>query len=377
MCHIAVSNMSIFQDSITKMSQLCNTLDAHHAYSSRLIRVWLLCICGLIFAMILLGGATRLTHSGLSIVEWKPLVGVIPPLTEFAWQEEFFKYQQFPEYQLVNQGMALANFKFIFWMEYAHRMLGRLIGVVFFFPLLFFWARGSLSGALKKRFVFGALLGAAQGIMGWYMVKSGLVKDPAVSHYRLTAHFLLAVALLTIFLWTFFDIRRRDSFSKISVVSSIQVPPMLRSYALVGCFLVLLTMTYGGFVAGLKAGLVYNTFPLMGEQVLPDEWLFHTPWWTNFIENPVTVQWIHRWLACGTALFIVAAGWRFRRTDVKRVVTLWQHAALFQVFLGIMTLMYEVPVILGVLHQGVAVVVFAAGLWVLWLCQKQPDSVMR
>lgn len=323
--------------------------------------LWLLATCFLVWLMIMLGGATRLTHAGLSIVEWKPITGIIPPIGEIAWQVEFDKYKLFPEYQLVNNGMTLAQFQFIYWMEYAHRLLGRLIGLVFALPLLYFAIRGKLSSLLKKRAIIVGILGMAQGFMGWYMVKSGLVKDPAVSHYRLTVHLMLAVVLFSILLWTAFDLMKGQSTKRTS----------LSKLATIGCWLLGVTITYGGFVAGLKAGLIYNTFPFMEGHFLPGEWLDYSPLWRNFVENAATVQWIHRWLAIITYLFVLHTCAKIiRRTnysELKSAAILWISATTLQVILGITTLLYLVPVSLGTLHQGTAIVALAAGLWTLKL----------
>ncbi|MBW8308466.1 MAG: COX15/CtaA family protein [Candidatus Paracaedibacteraceae bacterium] len=329
------------------------------------ITVWLFGSCFLIWLMIMLGGATRLTHSGLSIVEWKPLVGIIPPFTEAAWLEEFAKYQQFPEYQLINQGMTLSEFKFIFFMEYSHRLLGRLIGLFFFIPLLYFWARGQLTSGLKKMSVGVALLGMAQGFMGWYMVKSGLVKDPSVSHYRLTVHLVLALILFGVLF--FAGLRHLYPQEKITKSPASKTIVMLVHFSALA---VVLTIIYGGFVAGLKAGKMYNTYPLMGGDFIPSEWDYLSPTWLNFLENPATVQWVHRTLAVITMILVISAMIGIRRAPYGKIVResakLMIIAIIFQVILGITTLLHVVPVSLGTLHQGVAVVVLGLMLMVIY-----------
>jgi len=309
------------------------------------LALWLLSTGLLIWGMIVLGGVTRLTHSGLSIVEWKPITGVLPPLTDLDWQAAFADYQQYPEYKLVNRGMSLGDFQFIYLMEYTHRLLGRLIGLVFIIPLIIFWMRGRLSPFLKKRSMVILSLGLAQGIMGWYMVKSGLVKDPVVSPYRLTAHLALAFLILGLILWTLFDLQDRPRKTP--------SPFILLTFGLQ-----ILTILYGGLVAGLKAGLIYNTFPLMGGKVFPAEAMFYSPLWINFFKNPALVQWCHRLLAVSSLIAVWICYCRFEKS---RLTLLWALALSLQVIFGILTLFYCVPISLGVLHQGWGAVVFGLG----------------
>lgn len=332
--------------------------------SNPAIVFWLFGSCFLIWLMIMLGGATRLTHSGLSIVEWKPIVGILPPLTQAAWLEEFAKYQQFPEYQLINQGMSLAEFKFIYFMEYAHRLLGRLIGLFFFIPLAYFWARGQLSPRLKKLSLVVAVLGLAQGFMGWYMVKSGLVKNPSVSHYRLTAHLFLALLLFSlIFFEGLRSLYPREKIPQDSKKSG-------KMFVHLSALLALLTMVYGGFVAGLKAGLMYNTYPLMGGELIPYEWAHLSPVWLNFVENAATVQWAHRTLALITVILVTTSMIQILRSNYGKVVKdtakLMIVTIIFQFTLGILTLLHQVPVSLGTLHQGTAVVVLSLLLLIIY-----------
>jgi heme a synthase len=329
------------------------------------ITFWLIATCFLIWIMIMLGGATRLTHAGLSIVEWKPITGIIPPFNDTQWQEEFGKYQQFPEYQQVNQGMSLIEFKFIFWMEYTHRLLGRLIGLVFFVPLLWFWRRGVLTPYLKKASVLAALLGVGQGVMGWYMVKSGLVKNPAVSHYRLTAHLLLAMAIYAVLFWSILKVNYGPGNGRSS----------LAGIAHGCCIMVVLTIAYGGFVAGLKAGLIYNTYPLMGGQWIPSEWNFLEPIHLNFFENAATVQWMHRTFAVATLGVLLYGAYKayLQQFWSFKVAAVAMGAAIFfQVVLGIMTLLAQVPVSLGTLHQGTAVGVLSSVLYFFYVSLYQP-----
>lgn len=332
--------------------------------------IWLFGTCFLIWLMIMLGGATRLTHSGLSIVEWKPVTGILPPLSQAAWQDEFAKYQQFPEYKLVNSDMTLSEFKFIFFMEYAHRLLGRLIGLFFFVPLIYFWARGQLSPFVKKMSVIALIIGAGQGAMGWYMVKSGLIKDPAVSHYRLAAHLLLAMLLYAMLFWTALKIlypvpknRQRRLAGAMGVLH-------------LGGLLLVITILYGAFVAGLKAGLIYNTYPLMEGSFIPSEWNFLQPVYLNFLENATTVQWVHRTIAVLTFATLSTAMVLLIRLDVseslRRAASLTIGGLFLQVTLGIVTLLHQVPVLLGTLHQGTAVVVLTLVLYVNFAVYREP-----
>lgn len=346
------------------------------APDSRNIVIWLLSTCFLIWLMIMLGGATRLTHAGLSIVEWKPIVGAIPPLSETAWLVEFDKYKLFPEYKLINFDMTLAEFKFIYYMEYAHRLLGRLIGLFFFIPLAYFWVRGRLSLLIKKTMSVAIILGLAQGAMGWYMVKSGLVKNPAVSAYRLTAHLLLALFLFGILFWSALKVHYN---SKAPLVAPPHPLPK-KSHILthISATFILLTITYGGFVAGLKAGLIYNTYPLMGGQFLPSEWNFMSPLLINFTENAATVQWVHRTLAIITLILVTySMAILIKRTELKtlrKAALLTISAICIQVVLGISTLLMQVPVSLGTLHQGMGVIVFMMILYVMFLMGRLKDS---
>ncbi|MBY0462503.1 MAG: COX15/CtaA family protein [Alphaproteobacteria bacterium] len=317
--------------------------------NNRHLIIWLIATAILIWLMIILGGVTRLTHSGLSIVEWKPITGIIPPITEPDWQKAFTDYKNYPEFKLVNYDMALKDFKFIYLMEYSHRLLGRLIGLVFLIPLVIFWKSQKLNLSLKRRSLMILALGILQGFMGWYMVKSGLVKDPSVSHYRLTLHLALAFWLLGLVLWSLLEViypqetRSRNKLIWVTFVFQ------------------LITMTYGGLVAGLKAGLIYNTFPLMEGKWIPFEWSFYKPIWINFFENAALVQWCHRVLAIVSLCLVWLC--YFTSIPLKRpIVGFWAWTVTIQAILGIFTLLYQVPVALGTLHQGFAVVVFGMGI---------------
>ncbi len=316
--------------------------------------VWLLACCALVFLMVVTGGVTRLTHSGLSIVEWKPVVGAIPPMGEAAWTEEFAKYQLTPEYQRINAGMSLDEFKSIFWMEYLHRLLGRVAGLTFVLPFLYFAYAGRIGKESVLRLALIALLWAGQGALGWYMVKSGLVLDPHVSHYRLTAHLLAACILYAAMLWTALDwLRPAGGLAN----------PALARLTTVAVGLVFVTIASGGLVAGLRAGLVYPTFPKMGESWLPIYPMDLRPWWTNFFDNQVVVQSDHRVLA-GLLTALVAALWaRGRSWNGPRLgFHLLMAAVLVQAALGALTLVFLVPVPLAALHQANALLLLGAAL---------------
>jgi cytochrome c oxidase assembly protein subunit 15 len=311
----------------------------------RPVAYWLLACAALVFAIVVVGGATRLTRSGLSIVEWQPLVGALPPLSQADWQELFAKYRETPEFRQVNFDMTLEGFKRIFWWEYFHRLLGRLVGVVFFVPFLWFLLRRKLEGALVWKLAGIFVLGGLQGALGWWMVKSGLVDDPRVSHFRLTAHLGLALAIFSAQFWLALDLlspRERSS-------------PLW--WAPLAVFLMALT---GGMVAGLRAGHAYNTFPLMNGEVVPPEILMLEPWWRNFLYNMATVQFVHRGFFWALAAAIPVLWWRYREL---RAAHFLMAAFVLQASLGVSTLLLGVPVALGTAHQGGAVLLLAAALW--------------
>ncbi len=317
------------------------------------VTLWLVACAILVFSMVLLGGAVRLTGSGLSMVDWQPVMGSIPPLTERAWQQAFAEYRQFPEYKLVNHSITLAEFRFIYLMEFAHRLLGRIIGLIFLAPFLVFLFLKKLPVALAIRLWLLFLVGAIQGIMGWYMVKSGLVDIPAVSHYRLTAHLLIAVIIYAYLVRMIIGLHsRRLSRPK----SAVWLGALLLG-------MVLLMIVSGGFVAGTRAGFIYNTFPLMGGQWIPDRILALSPAWENIFENPVTIQFIHRCLAAALLVLVVCyAGALARQGDyrMRACAVAVLLAGAVQIVLGIATLLLNVPVTLGVAHQAGALVLLTA-----------------
>ncbi|MBP6815193.1 MAG: COX15/CtaA family protein [Burkholderiaceae bacterium] len=331
--------------------------------AQRAIAVWLLACCALVFAMVVVGGVTRLTHSGLSIVEWKPLVGTIPPLNEAQWAQIFAKYQQTPEFKLVNHAMTVAEFKGIFWWEYFHRLLGRMIGVAFLVPLLWFAARRRIDTPLALKLSGIFVLGGLQGAMGWYMVKSGLVDDPRVSHFRLTAHLSIAFLILAAMFWLALDLlhpaRRGGSPASAALVR-------LRRLAWWATGIAAYMVVTGGLVAGIRAGYAYNTFPLMNGHWIPPEILMIDPWWKNFLYNMATVQFDHRLGAWALTFLTALLWWGARAPELParahRGLVLLTVALLVQVSLGIATLLTGVSVPLAAAHQGCAVLVFSAAL---------------
>ena len=320
----------------------------------RAIRLWLLALAALLFAMVLVGGATRLTESGLSIVEWKPVAGTLPPLGEGEWQAEFEKYQAIPQYQKLNPGMSLGEFKTIFWWEWGHRQLGRAIGVAFLLPFLWFLWRGWIEPGLRARLwaIFG--LGAFQGAVGWWMVASGLADRVEVSEYRLAFHLTVACLIYVALLWTAERLVARPPTA---------APARIRVSAIVLLVLVIVQIYLGALVAGLRAGYIYNTWPLIDGSFVPNasQLLFNEPLWRNFFENTLTVQFEHRMAAY---VLWIAAIWHV--LDVGRIsrggpafigALVLAIALTVQTALGVVTLVYQTPLALALAHQGMAMVV--------------------
>lgn len=328
------------------------------------MRLWLYAVAALVLAMVLVGGATRLTESGLSITEWRPVMGVVPPLSAAQWQTEFEKYQQIPQYRELNRGMTLAEFKPIFWWEFTHRLIGRLIGVVFLLPLLWFLWRGWVGPRLRARLwlIFG--LGALQGGVGWWMVASGLAHRVEVSQYRLATHLLLACLIYVALVWTARGLDERSS-------APVFPPPQGRPdqerghvpAAAVGLLVLVLAQIYlGGLVAGLRAGYIYNTWPLIDGVLVPNavRLFFDTPIWRNFFENALTVQFDHRMLAYAIWLLALLHAIAVARTK-ERGSALISAVALIvavtlQAALGVWTLLNRVPLDLALSHQAMAMV---------------------
>ncbi len=325
----------------------------------RAIAIWLLVVCALIFIMVVLGGVTRLTRSGLSIVEWQPLIGALPPLTHADWLALFEKYQLTPEYQKVNIGMDLAGFQGIFWLEYFHRLLGRLIGLAFALPFVYFLLRRQIDRVLAPKLWLLFALGAAQGLLGWLMVASGLVDVPRVSPYRLTAHLGLAILIYAAALWVALGLLAPKP-------QAADWSAALRRFGLAVTGLVFFIILTGGFVAGTHAGFAFNDWPLMHGRLVPDGLFALDPWWANLFENIATVQFNHRLVAYLLCLVIPAYWFVARRYRLAARTRVLFHLLLamlaVQVALGITTLLYVVPVSLAAAHQAGALLLLTLAL---------------
>ena len=333
----------------------------------RAVGLWLLALTGMVLGQVVLGAITRLTDSGLSIMEWRPILGAIPPLTDTEWERVFALYRQIAEYHQVNAGMTLPEFQSIFWWEYLHRLWGRLIGVAFLAPFLWFWVRGHLRGPkgapMAWRLIAIFSLGGLQGLMGWIMVASGFADRVDVSQYRLVAHLMLALAIYGALLWSALDVLQPQASAAIDNRHT------FRRHTRIMLTVITLEIAVGGFVAGLHGGLIYNNFPMMGEHWIASD-LFHlSPWWINFFENPGAAQFLHRLLAGFVAIALITLVVRARRTamarEMKRRFYYLPLGLLVQAFLGIATLVLVVPIPLAVAHQAGAFVLFSLSLYVL------------
>jgi len=321
------------------------------------IGFWLFLVAGMVFGMVVLGGLTRLTESGLSMVNWKPVTGWLPPLSGAEWQAMFELYQQSPQYLKINLGMSLNEFQEIFWLEFLHRLWGRLIGLAFGLPLIFFIVKGWISKSMIAPLCMLFVLGGAQGVLGWYMVKSGLVDDPEVSQYRLMAHLGFAFVLYAALIWTGLSFIKQKKFQ--------QITHSFKSLSLVLWGLSFVTILAGALVAGLNAGLVYNTFPLMDGDLIPNGMLSLNPWFLNHFENITTVQFQHRLLALTTLFLTVGMYLKFRKCagSAQNALLLCKIVIFIQVGLGIATLLMVVPTHLASLHQACGLLLFTAITW--------------
>jgi cytochrome c oxidase assembly protein subunit 15 len=321
------------------------------------VAIWLLVCCAMIFAMVMIGGITRLTWSGLSITEWQPVSGIVPPLSAADWQAEFAKYQQTSQYRLLNAGMSLADFKTIFLWEYVHRLWGRLIGLVYALPFLYFLVRGRIPRRIAGPLAGIFALGGCQGALGWYMVESGLAERIEVSQYRLTAHLALALVIYAATLWTALGLLKTPR---------VAAPARLRRGAEIVLGLVSLTIVAGGFVAGLNAGLAYNTFPLMDGRLVPAGYAQLEPFIRNCFENVAAVQFDHRVLAMTTVALVIllwlAGSGAALPVPAKRALHVLVIIALLQLGLGISTLLLVVPISLAAAHQAGAVLLLTAAI---------------
>jgi len=315
----------------------------------RAVAYWLLSVAALIFLMVVVGGITRLTESGLSITEWKPIAGTIPPLTQAQWEHVFALYRQIPEYQQINRGMSLAEFKNIFFWEYLHRLLGRVIGLAFALPLLWFAVKKAIPQGYGRRLIFLLVLGGLQGAIGWWMVASGLSERTDVSHVRLAVHLLMALFIFGAIVWTAFDLLSRGSEKR--------RVPTLGIWALSALGLQLM---FGAYVAGLNAGYAFNTWPLMGDELYPSAAPWMEPFIRNFVDNPIMVQFVHRWLAFAVLGFAIVLAARVKRAGGRRESLLLHIAVGVQILLGIWTLLSGVDLHVAVAHQGMAVLLIGA-----------------
>jgi len=336
---------------------------ARQGSKRRAVRVWLLLVASLIAAMVLVGGATRLTESGLSIVEWRPVTGVVPPLTQAQWEQAFGAYQAIPQYRQLNAGMSLTEFKTIFWWEWSHRLLGRVIGAVYLLPFLYFLWRGEMNGELKRRLWLIFSLGALQGAVGWWMVASGLSQRTEVSQYRLATHLVLALLIFAAIVWT---VRR------LADEPPLVAPIRLKATSLALVVLTFVQLYFGALVAGLRAGLVYNTWPDIDGSLIPSAarlW-FDTPWWRNLFENTLTVQFEHRIAAYALGMLAVLHALDAIRSRAAAVIVSGALSVLaaitLQATLGILTLLNQVPIALALSHQAVAIAVLT-----LAVCQAE------
>lgn len=322
---------------------------------------WLIICISLVFCIVLVGGYTRLSHSGLSIVEWKPLNGIVPPLTQSAWQQEFQLYQQSPEYIKINFGMSIEEFKEIFLVEYFHRILGRLIGIALLLPLIYFSYKKILKPKDIKYFAIISGLVALQGFIGWFMVKSGLVNNPNVSQYRLALHLFMACIILILLVW------------KITLQGTVNKP--ISKYAIFSLIFLLAQIISGAFVAGLKAGLVYNSFPLMDGEIIPSGIFTLKPWYKNFFENIITVQFTHRILGVANFINLLIYSYVIFKNDYSRKLSLLIFAlACLQLTIGILTLILQVPISLGLIHQAIAIALLITMTISLNTQRKNSDS---
>ena len=342
--------------------------------SNRSITIWLFTGCFLVIAMVVIGGITRLTHSGLSMVDWKLFMGSVPPLSEQEWIETFEQYKQYPEFQLKNSHFTLEEFKSIFFWEYLHRLIGRLIGLAFIIPFIWFWIKKRLNPQLVKHLLIIFVMGAFQGFLGWFMVKSGLVKDPNVSHYRLAAHLVTALVLFGYILWVIYHLNTRSNPSQGFGAGK------LKKMIVIMLILIIAQITYGAFVAGLKAGKDPSTFPMMQggiiDERIPES--FSKTGVISIIDNNYTVQFIHRYLAKIIFVYLFFIWFKSRKYDLslhqRKGINLLVLSTFVQFLLGVVTLVYAVPVSLGVIHQFGAILVIAALLYLLYSLRKRNVS---
>ncbi len=339
---------------------------------TRPVIIWLLCGCFMIFCMVVIGGITRLTGSGLSITEWKPIMGTLPPLNEADWQIAFQKYKEIPQFQKINYDFNLSDFKSIFWWEYIHRLFGRLIGIVFIVPFIWFFAKGRFEKSTLRKVLFLFLLGGLQGFLGWFMVKSGLAERTSVSHIRLAIH--LITAFITFGFTLYFALELAD---KSKPMYSSRLNKLVKTLF----FFVIIQIIYGAFVAGMHAGKIYNTFPLMNGKLIPDGVVNMSPAWLNFFENQGTVQFMHRTFAylivlLTITLFVLASK---VQVDSKQslAIRILLVAVSVQFLLGVFTLLTGVNFLLAIIHQAAAFFLFSAMVYLVFIFRKTHRSGME
>ena len=338
------------------MATLAQTARATPVPRPRTLSHWLLAVALLVLLMIVVGGITRLTESGLSIVRWEPVSGTLPPLNEAQWDAEFDAYRQSPQYEQVNRGMSLDQFKRIYFWEYVHRLLGRFIGLAFALPLLWFAARRAIPRGYGWRLAALLALGGLQGAIGWWMVASGLIDRPDVSHIRLAVHLLAAMLVFAGLIWTALDLRAlaRDPHAR---------PARMPTIAIWTLSLLALQMLFGAYVAGLDAGYAFNSWPKMGEDWFPAGAPMLEPALRNFADNPVVVQFVHRWLAWGVAIFALLLAAAARRRLFHALSAAVTIAILLQIGLGILTLLTGVALWVAAAHQTMAAMLLAVIVW--------------
>ena len=319
---------------------------------------WLMCVAGLVFAMVVVGGITRLTESGLSITEWKPITGALPPLNEASWLSEFEKYKQIPEYTQINgpAGMTLAEFKFIYFWEWIHRLLGRVIGLAFALPLAWFWLKKAIPAGYKPRLLALLALGALQGTIGWWMVSSGLSARTDVSHYRLAVHLLTALTILGGLVWTALDLHAlaKDPLAR---------PATMTGYAATVLSILFIQLLFGAWIAGLNAGYVANTWPLMNDRFYPEGVDTKQGVFFALVNDPYLTHFVHRWWAWVAVAALLLLARRVKKAGVRRASVAIHSTYGIQIILGIATVMTGVNIVLAVSHQAVGALVVASAVW--------------
>ncbi|MDR2831910.1 MAG: COX15/CtaA family protein [Rickettsiales bacterium] len=329
------------------------------------VAIWLFLCSIMVILMVGIGGFTRLTRAGLLITEWKPITGTLPPLNEQDWLQEKSKYETTPEYKAFNYGMSMEEFRAIYLIEYVHRLVARLTGLVFVIPFMYFMLKRKISKKVAIRLFIALLFGALQAFAGWYMVKSGLVDEPHVSHYRLALHLLLALVIFALLSYQFFDYQIKPQQTKLKVSGNTTY------YVGIILILIMMQIIFGALVAGLNAGLIYNTFPLMDGHIVPEDLFFLQPTWLNIFENRVTVQFIHRALAL--LILVLTVTLTIKNANVKPVYIMLL-SVIIQIILGVVTLLLYIPIAIAIAHQVFSFILFASSLY--FLCYLRKNRVV-